>query len=155
MKCPYCSHFESKVLETRASDDGESIKRRRECLLCQKRFSSYEAVEHLPLYVIKSDGSRQLFDKQKIINGMLRACEKRPIDMKTLENIAGNIEQDFRNKNIFEIPTSEIGIQIMENLKEIDQVAYIRFVSVYRSFSDIESFFTELNKFKEQEFLEQ
>ena len=155
MKCPYCSHFESKVLETRASDDGESIKRRRECLLCQKRFSSYEAVEHLPLYVIKSDGSRQLFDKQKIINGMLRACEKRPIDMKTLENIADNIEQDFRNKNIFEIPTSEIGIQIMENLKEIDQVAYIRFVSVYRSFSDIESFFTELNKFKEQEFLEQ
>lgn len=148
MRCPYCSFPESKVLDTRSYDDNASIKRRRECLKCQKRFTSFEAVENLPIFVVKKDGSRQIFDKNKILIGLSRACEKRPVSLETLENVASEIEQGLRNNYDREISSSEIGHRIIALLKKIDQVAYIRFVSVYHSFSDVESFLHELEKLR-------
>lgn len=148
MKCPFCGFSESKVLDSRPIEEGESIRRRRECLSCQKRFTTYETIEKMPLYVIKNDGSRQLFDKQKVLSGMLRACVKRPVPIYKLEEVADKIEQTLQNTMEKEVSSSEIGKMIMKNLKEIDQVAYIRFVSVYRSFEDVQSFFSELNKLK-------
>jgi len=146
MKCPYCSHLESKVVDSRPSDEGVSIRRRRECLECHKRFTTYETMESLPLVVIKRDGSRQTFDKSKLLNGMIRACEKRPVSIETLENIAVEIEQNLQNKMEREISSVEIGEQVMKKLKEVDEVAYVRFASVYRQFKDISTFMTELNK---------
>ena len=146
MKCPYCSHLESKVVDSRPSDEGVSIRRRRECLECHKRFTTYETMESLPLVVIKRDGSRQTFDKSKLLNGMIRACEKRPVSFETLENIATEIEQTLQNKMEREISSVEIGEQVMKKLKEVDEVAYVRFASVYRQFKDISTFMTELNK---------
>ena len=146
MKCPYCAHPESKVVDSRPSDEGSSIRRRRECLVCHKRFTTYETMESLPLMVIKKDGSRQTFDKTKLLNGMIRACEKRPVAFATLEEMANEIEQVPQNEMDREIPTARIGELVMERLKGVDEVAYVRFASVYRQFKDISTFMEELNK---------
>lgn len=146
MKCPFCSNLESKVVDSRPSDEGSSIRRRRECLECHKRFTTYETMESLPLVVIKRDGSRQTFDKSKLLNGMIRACEKRPVSFDTLNAIAGDIEQTLQNEMEREISSIEIGEKVMEKLKEVDEVAYVRFASVYRQFKDINTFMSELNK---------
>ena len=146
MKCPYCSNPESRVVDSRPSEEGTSIRRRRECLVCHKRFTTYETVESLPLVVIKRDGSRQTFDKGKVLGGMLRACEKRPVPFDTLEAIANEIEQSLQNQMDREIPTTRIGEMVMERLKLVDEVAYVRFASVYRQFKDINTFMEELNK---------
>ena len=146
MKCPYCGYQESKVVDSRHSEDGVSIRRRRECLACSKRFTTYETVESLPIVVVKKDGSRQSFDRSKILNGMVRACEKRPVPMAALEKAADEIEQSIQNSLEREIRTSDIGELVMERLKPLDEVAYVRFASVYRQFKDINTFMTELNK---------
>ena len=146
MRCPFCSHPESKVVDSRPSDEGSSIRRRRECLACHKRFTTYETMESLPLMVIKKDGSRQTFDKSKLLNGMIRACEKRPVAFATLEDMANEIEQVLQNDMDREIPSARIGELVMERLKKVDEVAYVRFASVYRQFKDISTFMEELNK---------
>ena len=145
MKCPYCSYLESKVIDSRPAEEGTSIRRRRECLSCQKRFT-YEIVERVPLIVVKRDGSRQAFDKSKLINGMVRACEKRPVTMAQIEHIADEIEQELQGSLEREIATQEIGEMVMTRLKDVDEVAYVRFASVYRSFKDINTFMEELSK---------
>ncbi len=149
MKCPFCSFADSKVIDSRPADDGSSIRRRRECLACQKRFTTYEIVERLPLVVIKRDGSRQSFDKMKVLNGMIRACEKRPVAVQALERIADDIEHELQGALEREISTTEIGEMVMERLKDIDEVSYVRFASVYRSFKDINTFMEELTKLLE------
>ena len=150
MKCPYCSYPESKVVDSSHSDDGLSIRRRRECLQCQRRFTTYETVESLPIVVVKKDGSRQSFDRNKILNGMLRACEKRPVSLAALETAALDIEQILQNSLEREVSTGQIGELVMERLKPLDEVAYVRFASVYRQFKDINSFMRELNKILEE-----
>ena len=142
MKCPYCGYSESRVIDSRPAEEGATIRRRRECLACSKRFTTYEIIERLPLVVIKRDGSRQTFDKVKLINGMVRACEKRPVALPDLERIADDIER--------EISTTEIGEMAMDRLKDVDEVAYVRFASVYRSFKDINTFMEELTKLLKQ-----
>ena len=144
MKCPYCGALDSKVIDSRPTEDGEKIRRRRECFTCGKRFTTYEIVETVPLMVIKKDGSRQSFDRQKLINGMLRACEKRPVSYQMLEEAVDNIEQALLNSYEREITSMYIGELAMNELKKIDEVAYVRFASVYRQFSDINTFMDEL-----------
>ena len=146
MKCPYCGHTESKVIDSRPADENASIRRRRECLSCARRFTTYETVESLPMVVIKKDGSRQSFDRQKMLRGMIRACEKRPVTLAELERIADEIEQELQNSMEREIRTEIIGEKVMERLRKVDQVAYVRFASVYRQFKDIDTFMAELNK---------
>ena len=146
MKCPYCGHPESKVIDSRPADENASIRRRRECLSCARRFTTYETVEYLPMVGIKKDGSRQSFDRRKVLGGMIRACEKRPVPLAELEKIAEEIEQDLQNSMEREISTEAIGEKVMERLRNVDQVAYVRFASVYRQFKDIDTFMTELNK---------
>ena len=146
MKCPYCGHLESKVVDSRPADEGSSIRRRRECLACQRRFTTYEIMESLPLVVIKKDGSRETFDKSKVLAGMIRACEKRPVAFETLEHIADEIEQEVQNSLERETSTEKIGELVMEKLKGVDEVAYVRFASVYRQFKDLNTFMAELNK---------
>ena len=146
MKCPFCGYAESKVIDSRPADEGASIRRRRECLACQKRFTTYEFMERLPLIVIKRDGSRQTFDRMKLLNGMIRACEKRPVPMSALEAVADAIEQELQNSLEREISTVEVGNRVMEHLKDVDEVAYVRFASVYRQFKDINTFMEELTK---------
>ena len=146
MRCPYCGFSESKVVDSRPAEEGATIRRRRECLSCAKRFTTYEAMERLPLIVVKKDGSRQTFDKQKLINGLLKACEKRPITIVDLQAIASEIELELQNSLEREIKTTEIGEMVMDRLKTIDEVAYVRFASVYRQFKDINTFMLELNK---------
>ena len=146
MRCPFCAHPESKVIDSRPADEGASIRRRRECLACHKRFTTYETMESLPLMVVKKDGSRQSFDRRKVLGGMIRACEKRPVPLAELERIAGEIEQDLQNSMEREISTEAIGEKVMDRLRDVDQVAYVRFASVYRQFKDINSFMSELNK---------
>ena len=150
MKCPYCGYLESKVVDSRHSDDGLSIRRRRECLQCQKRFTTYETVESLPIVVINRDSSRQQFDRNKILNGMLRACEKRPVPLAELERAADEIEQAIQNSLDREISTEKIGELVMERLKPLDDVAFVRFASVYRQCKVIDSFMRELNKILEE-----
>ena len=150
MKCPYCGDQDSKVIDSRHSEDGASIRRRRECLACQKRFTTYETVESLPIIVVKKDGSRQSFDRTKILNGMVRACEKRPVSMAEMEAAVTDIEQVMQNSLEREISSSEIGELVIERLKPLDEVAYVRFASVYRQFKDINSFMQELNKILEE-----
>ncbi|MBR4701525.1 MAG: transcriptional regulator NrdR [Oscillospiraceae bacterium] len=150
MKCPHCGYQESKVVDSRHSEDGLSIRRRRECLSCQKRFTTYETVESLPIIVVKRDNSRQSFDRNKIMNGMLRACEKRPVSTQDLEKAVNEIEALVQNSLEREITTEFIGEQVMEKLKALDEVAYVRFASVYRQFKDIHSFMQELNKILEE-----
>ena len=146
MKCPYCGYNESKVIDSRPADEGASIRRRRECLSCGKRFTTYETVESLPMVVVKKDGSRQSFDRRKVLGGMIRACEKRPVPLAELEKIAEEIEQDLQNSMEREISTEAIGEKVMDRLRTVDQVAYVRFASVYRQFKDIDTFMAELNK---------
>ena len=146
VKCPYCGYVESKVIDSRPAEEYTTIRRRRECLSCQKRFTTYEIMERLPLVVIKKDGSRQTFDKMKLLNGMLRACEKRPVPMADLQKAADDIEQEIQNSLEREIKTERIGELAMEKLKNLDEVAYVRFASVYRQFKDINTFMEELNK---------
>ena len=146
MKCPYCGYSESKVIDSRPADENASIRRRRECLSCATRFTTYETVESLPMVVVKKDGSRQSFDRRKVLGGMIRACEKRPVPLAELEKIASEIEQDLQNSMEREISTETIGERVMERLRAVDQVAYVRFASVYRQFKDIDTFMAELNK---------
>ena len=146
MKCPYCGAEESKVIDSRPTEDSERIRRRRECLSCHKRFTTYETVESLPIVVIKRDSSRQQFDRNKILNGMLRACEKRPVYMEQLEKAVSEIEAVLQNSLDREVTTVYIGELAMEKLKSIDEVAYVRFASVYRQFKDINTFMDELAK---------
>ena len=141
MRCPFCGYSESKVIDSRPADEGSSIRRRRECLSCSKRFTTYETVESLPMVVVKKDGSRQSFDRRKVLGGMIRACEKRPVPL-----AAEEIEQDLQNSMEREISTETIGERVMERLRSVDQVAYVRFASVYRQFKDIDTFMAELNK---------
>lgn len=140
MKCPYCSHSETQVIDSRDSEDLASIRRRRECFRCQKRFTTYEKSESAPLLVIKKDGSRQSFDRQKLESGLLKACEKRPVSIETIKKAVEEIECDLRNKDSIEIESKTIGNLVMKKLKAIDKVAYIRFASVYREFEDAASF---------------
>ena len=146
MKCPFCGYTESKVIDSRPAEEGATIRRRRECLACKKRFTTYEIIERMPLVVIKRDGSRQSFDRVKLINGMVRACEKRPVTLAQLEKIADDIEQELQSNLEREISTVEIGEMVMNRLKDVDEVAYVRFASVYRSFKDINTFMEELSK---------
>lgn len=146
MKCPFCAYEESKVIDSRPTDEGERIRRRRECLKCGKRFTTYEMIESLPIIVIKKDGSRESFDRQKLLTGMLRACEKRPVSIETLDRAISNIETVIQNSLDREVNSEKIGELVMEKLKSIDEVAYVRFASVYRQFKDINTFMTELNK---------
>ena len=146
MKCPFCGYGESKFIDSRPAEEGTSIRRRRECLSCGKRFTTYETVESLPMVVVKKDGSRQSFDRQKVLGGMIRACEKRPVPLAELEKIAEEIEQDLQNSMEREISTEDIGEKVMDRLRTVDQVAYVRFASVYRQFKDIDTFMAELNK---------
>ena len=145
MKCPYCGYLESKVVDSRPADEGTSIRRRRECLACHKRFTTYETMESLPLMVIKKDGSRQSFDRGKVLSGLIRACEKRPVSYQTLEGLVSEIEQALQNQMDREISSARIGELVMERLKQLDEVAYVRFASVYREFKDIDTFMAELN----------
>ena len=146
MKCPFCGYLESKVIDSRPAEEGATIRRRRECLECQKRFTTYEIIERMPLVVVKRDGSRQSFDKSKLINGMVRACEKRPVALAKLEKIADDIEQELQGSLEREVKTADIGEMVMSRLKDVDEVAYVRFASVYRSFKDINTFMDELTK---------
>ena len=145
MKCPFCAYTESKVIDSRPAEEGATIRRRRECLSCGKRFTTYEIIERLPLVVIKRDGSRQTFDTVMLITGMVRACEKRPVPLSALEQIGDDIEQELQGALEREVSTTEIGEMVMDRLKDVDEVAYVRFASVYRSFKDINTFMEELN----------
>lgn len=146
MKCPYCGFEESKVIDSRPTDEGQRIRRRRECLECAKRFTTYEVIESLPIIVIKKDKSRETFNRDKLMNGLLRACEKRPVSIDTLDNVIDEIEVIIQNSLDREVSTEKIGELVMEKLKVIDEVAYVRFASVYRQFKDINTFMDELNK---------
>jgi transcriptional repressor NrdR len=146
MRCPYCGYAESKVIDSRPTDEGERIRRRRECLNCAKRFTTYEVIETVPVVVIKKDKSRETFDRNKLLNGLLRACEKRPVSLDTLEHIVDEIENMLQNSLDREVPSSLIGKYAMEKLKDVDEVAYVRFASVYRQFKDLNTFMDELNR---------
>ena len=146
MKCPFCGYADSKVIDSRPAEEGATIRRRRECLECSKRFTTYEIMERLPLVVVKRDGRRQTFDKVKLINGMVRACEKRSIPLSVLETIADDIEQELLSNIEREVKAVDVGEMVMARLKAIDEVAYVRFASVYRSFKDINTFMEELTK---------
>ncbi len=148
MKCPFCGFEESKVVDSRPTDEGEKIRRRRECLKCTKRFTTYEIVESLPIIVIKKDKSREPFKREKLLNGLLRACEKRPVTLGALETLIDEIELSIQNSLDREVTSEHIGELVMNKLKSVDEVAYVRFVSVYRRFSDISSFLEELNTLK-------
>ncbi len=146
MKCPFCAYEESKVIDSRPTDEGQRIRRRRECLQCQKRFTTYEIIESLPIIVIKKDKSRETFNRDKLMTGLLRACEKRPVSFDTLDNMIDEIEVTIQNSLDREVSSERIGELVMEKLKKIDEVAYVRFASVYRQFKDINTFMNELNK---------
>lgn len=152
MRCPYCGQGDSRVLETRLADEGYSIRRRRECLGCQKRFTTYEKLDDLPLLVIKKDGRREPFDQHKILNGLLKSCEKRPVPLATLENVVAEIERKLKNDSLKrEVNTAEIGEMVIDRLKEIDEVAYVRFASVYREFKDVNTFIKEIETLLKRE----
>ncbi|MBP5288356.1 MAG: transcriptional repressor NrdR [Clostridia bacterium] len=152
MKCPHCGYTESKVLDSRPADEGACIRRRRECLSCQTRFTTYERLEAAPLVVVKKDGSRQAFDRAKLLNGIVRACEKRPVALAEMERLVDDIEARLRSNMENEVSSGDIGEMVMEGLKGIDEVAYVRFASVYREFKDINTFMGELKVLlKEQE----
>jgi len=144
MKCPYCSHLGDKVVDSRESKEGEVIRRRRECLECGKRFTSYERIDEIPYMVVKKDGTRERFDRQKLIGGLLKACEKRPVSLAAVEAIADRVESALQERPEKEIATADVGASVMEELKKLDKVAYVRFASVYRHFRDIGEFMSEL-----------
>ncbi|RPI54352.1 MAG: transcriptional repressor NrdR [Acidobacteria bacterium] len=144
MKCPYCAHLGDKVVDSRESREGEVIRRRRECLGCGKRFTSYERIDEIPYMVVKKDGTRERFERQKLVAGLLKACEKRPVSVASLEAVADRVESTLQERTEKEISTHEIGAFVMQELKKLDKVAYVRFASVYRHFRDIGEFMTEL-----------
>ena len=146
MRCPYCGYKESKVIDSRPAEEGSSIRRRRECLSCAKRFTTYETVESLPMVVIKKDGSRQSFDRSKVLRGIQRSCEKRPVPVADMERMALEIEQELQNALEREVSTEYIGELVMDKLRAVDEVAYVRFASVYREFKDVNTFLSELKK---------
>ena len=146
MRCPFCGYEESKVIDSRPTDEGQRIRRRRECLKCGKRFTTYEIIESLPIIVIKKDKSRETFNRDKLMTGLLRACEKRPVSIDTLDSMIDDIETNLQNSLDREVSSEKIGELVMEKLKKIDEVAYVRFASVYRQFKDINTFMKELNK---------
>lgn len=146
MRCPYCEYYETKVVDSRPTDEGQSIRRRRECTKCNRRFTTYEKVEEIPIVVVKKDGTRQPYNRNKSLNGIIRACEKRPVSMKVMEKIVDDIEKNTNNSLEKEVSTELIGEMVMEKLKDIDEVAYVRFASVYRQFKDINTFMDELKK---------
>lgn len=144
LRCPFCGFFDTKVLDTRSAEDGNYIRRRRECGECLKRFTTYEKIEDVPMVVIKKDGSRQVFDSNKILNGLIKSCEKRPVPLKELERLTTEIERELRNDMEREISSTQIGELVMDKLKSVDEVAYVRFASVYREFKDISTFIEEI-----------
>ena len=146
MKCPFCAHLGDKVVDSRESKEGEVIRRRRECLGCGRRFTSYERIDEIPYMVIKKDGTRERFERQKLIAGLLKACEKRPVSVAAVETVADRVESTLQERPEKEISTSEIGTLVMEDLKRLDKVAYVRFASVYRHFRDINEFANELKE---------
>ena len=146
MKCPFCGYDDSKVVDSRQTDEGTSIRRRRECLKCLKRFTTYETVERMPLMLVKRDGTRQAYDRQKLLNGLVKACEKRPVSLMQLEQIVDTVEQKVFGSLESEVSSKVIGELVMEQLRKVDEVAYVRFASVYRQFKDINTFMRELNK---------
>ncbi len=150
MKCPFCGYEESKVIDSRPTDEGERIRRRRECMKCAKRFTTYEIIESVPILVVKKDKSREAFDRDKLTRGMMRACEKRHVSMDTIENAVNEIEVSLQNSLDREVSSVKIGELVMEKLKEIDEVAYVRFASVYKHFKDVNAFMDELSSFLEQ-----
>ncbi|MBO5370928.1 MAG: transcriptional regulator NrdR [Clostridia bacterium] len=145
MKCPYCDYLESKVIDSRPIDDGSSIRRRRECLKCEKRFTTYEQIESVPLVIIKKDGKRQVYNREKLLNGLLRACEKTPVSFAQIETMVLEIESVLNNSLDREVTSTEIGELVMDKLKKINDIAYVRFASVYREFRDVNSFMEELS----------
>jgi len=145
MKCPFCSHLGDKVVDSRESKEGEAIRRRRECLECGKRFTSYERIDEIPYMVVKKDGSRERFERKKLVAGLLKACEKRPVSIAALEAVADRVEMSLQERPEKEIATAEVGGFVMEELKKLDKVAYVRFASVYRQFRDVGEFMSELN----------
>ena len=151
MKCMYCGCIDSKVVDSRTTEDGTSIRRRRECINCGRRFTTYETVENTPIFVIKSDGARQAFDPNKIKAGIIKACEKRPVPASAIDKLVGDIQKEIYNSLVQEISSKEIGEMVCEGLKNIDEVAYVRFASVYRSFTDTASFMKELEKMVKKE----
>jgi len=144
LKCPYCGYLESKVIDSRATEDDMAIRRRRECLSCNRRYTTYEKVEDIPMLVIKKDMSREFFDRTKIINGLIKACQKRPVSRKQIEGIADEVEKKINNEMLTEVKSEHIGELIMESLKNVDEVSYVRFASVYRQFKDINTFMEEI-----------
>ena len=150
MRCMFCGHDDSKVLDSRPVDDGRSIRRRRECLACGKRFTTYERVEELPLIVVKNDSSRELFDPNKVLNGLLRACDKRAIPTSVLENVVADVERELSNNLEREVSSKKIGELVMKRLRGIDQVAYVRFASVYRKFEDVSTFIDEIRSLQKE-----
>ena len=146
MKCPFCGYEESKVIDSRPTDEGEKIRRRRECISCANRFTTYEIIESVPIMIIKKDKSRESFNREKLLKGMVRACEKRPVPIDTLEKIVDEIEAEIQNSLDREITSDKIGELVMDKLKDVDEVAYVRFASVYRQFKDINTFMSELKK---------
>jgi transcriptional repressor NrdR len=146
MKCPYCAHLGDKVVDSRESKEGEVIRRRRECLECGKRFTSYERIDEIPYMVVKKDGTRERFDRSKLVAGLLKACEKRPVSLTAVESVANRVEATLQERPDKEIPTADIGAFVMEELKKLDKVAFVRFASVYRHFRDINEFADELKQ---------
>ncbi|SDY41700.1 transcriptional repressor NrdR [Tindallia californiensis] len=146
LNCPFCGKFDSKVIDSRPTDEGQAIRRRRECNECQKRFTTYEKVEEIPLIVIKKSGNREPFNRNKLMKGVIRACEKRPVPLKSIEYIVEEIEKQLQNDMIKEVHTDKIGNMVMDRLKDLDEVAYVRFASVYREFKDLNTFMEELTK---------
>ncbi|MEW9122316.1 MAG: transcriptional regulator NrdR [Thermotaleaceae bacterium] len=146
MNCPYCEYFETKVVDSRPTEEGQAIRRRRECAKCRKRFTTYEKIEEIPLIVIKKDGTREAYNRNKILNGIIRACEKRPVTMKDIERTVDEVEKNLHNTMDKEITSILIGELVMNSIRELDEVAYVRFASVYRQFKDINTFMEELKK---------
>ena len=144
MKCPFCNHLHDKVVDSRESKEGEAIRRRRECLACERRFTTYERIDEVPYMVVKKDGRREKFDRQKVLGGLLKACEKRPVSMAKLSDLVNRVESRVSDSPDREISTTEIGEFLMESLRDLDKIAYVRFASVYRDFQDEEAFFNEL-----------
>ncbi|HZJ77021.1 MAG TPA: transcriptional regulator NrdR [Oscillospiraceae bacterium] len=146
MKCPFCSHNESKVVDSRPTDEGQAIRRRRECMTCTKRFTTYEKIDEIPLIVVKKNGNRESYNKSKILNGVIKACEKRPVSLQDIEELVDGIEKQLYNTMEREITTEFIGNLVIEKIKELDEIAYVRFASVYREFKDINTFMDEVKK---------
>ena len=150
MKCPFCNHLHDKVVDSRESKEGDAIRRRRACLACERRFTTYERIDEVPYMVIKKDGRREKFDRQKVLNGLLKACEKRPVSMVKLSDLVNKVESKVSDSSDREISTTAIGEFLIENLQELDKIAYVRFASVYRDFQDEEAFFNELKNLMRQ-----